>query len=117
MVGILIAFMCFFSFGAYMVIADLLKLPTYQASKVILSVGKHQKKKVKNFDVWIIDISTKLAKFIKINAYKKRKMITSLKSAQINLSPETYIAKAFVKVGLILLSIIPALLILLPIFR
>jgi len=110
--GILIAFMCFFSFGAYMVMADLLKIPTYQASKAILNVSKHQKKKAKNFNVWIIDISTKLSKFIKINAYKKRKMITSLKSAQINLSPETYIAKAFVKAGLILLSIIPALLIL-----
>lgn len=109
---ILILFVCLFSFGTYMILADYLKLPSYKASKMVLSINKRQKKKAKNLDVFILELSSKLSKYIKINDYKRRKMIATLKSAEIKMSPETYIAKAFVKAGLVLLSIIPALIIL-----
>lgn len=94
-----------------MILADYFKLPSYKASKVVLSINKRQKKKTKNIDVFILEISTKISKYIKINDYKKKKLIASLKSAEINLSPETYIARAYVKAGMVLLSIIPALII------
>lgn len=95
-----------------MIMADLFKLPSYKASKAILKVSKRERKKVKNADVFILELSTKLSKFIKLSDYKKGKMIASLKSAEINLSPETYIAQAFVKAGIVFLIIIPALFIL-----
>lgn len=112
MIGILFVFMCLFSFGTYMIMADFLKLPDIRASKVVLSVSKREKKKTQNIDLFILELSVKCSKFIKLNDYKKRKLIAILKSAEINLTPETYIAKAYVKAGLILLSIVPALFIL-----
>jgi hypothetical protein len=112
MLIILFIFICLFSFGTYMILADYFKLPSYKASKVVISINKRQKKKVKNLEVFILELSTKVSKYIKINDYKKRKMIAILKSAEINLSPETYIARAYIKAGMVLLSIIPALIIL-----
>lgn len=112
MLIILFTFVCLFSFGTYMLLADYFKLPSYKASKAVISINKRQKKKVKNLDVFILQLSTKISKYIKINDYKKRKMIAILKSAEINLSPETYIARAYIKAGIVLLSIIPALIIL-----
>ena len=97
MLLILFAFICLFSFGAYMILLDYLKLPNYKDSKAVLSINKRQKKKVKNPDVFILELSTKISKYIKINDYKKRKFTASLKSAEINLSPETYIGRAYVK--------------------
>ena len=95
-----------------MIIADLLKFPDIKASKTVLSISRREKKKAHNINLFILDLSTKLSKLIKLNDYKKRKLVASLKSAEINLTPETYIAKAYVKAGLVLLSIIPALFIL-----
>ncbi|KYH30445.1 hypothetical protein CLTEP_26580 [Clostridium tepidiprofundi DSM 19306] len=112
MLLILFAFICLFSFGTYMILLDYLKLPSYKASKAVLSINKGQKRKVKNLDVFILELSTKISKYIKINDYKKGKLIASLKSAEINLSPETYIGRVYVKAGMVLLSIIPALIIL-----
>lgn len=95
-----------------MIMADLLKFPDIKASKAVLSISRREKKKTHNVDFLILELSTKLSKRIKINDYKKRKLIAILKSAEINLTPETYIAKAYVKAGMVLLSIIPALFIL-----
>ena len=46
-----------------------------------------------------------------LDAYKRRKLEAQLKSAEIQMSPETYVAAAWVKAGLIGLLVIPALLI------
>lgn len=92
-----------------MIIADILKFPEIKASRAILSISRREKKKTHNFEVYILRMSVKLSKMIKLNDYKRRKIIATLKSAEINLTPETYIAKAYVKAGLVLLSIIPAL--------
>ncbi|WP_017416228.1 hypothetical protein [Clostridium tunisiense] len=67
---------------------------------------------MKNFNVFILELSTKFSKYIKINDYKKKKLIADLKSADIILSPEAYITRAYVKAGRVLLSIIHALIIL-----
>ncbi|OSA94598.1 UNVERIFIED_ORG: secretion protein F [Clostridium botulinum] len=112
MLIILLIFSLLFSFGVYMIMADLLKFPDIKASKAVLSISRREKKKTHNVDFLILELSTKLSKRIKINDYKKRKLIAILKSAEINLTPETYIAKAYVKAGMVLLSIIPALFIL-----
>jgi Flp pilus assembly protein TadB len=94
-----------------MILADILKLPTRRTTKAIAVVDKREKKKTKNFEVFINEISMKIGRFIKLADYNKRKLTATLKSADIKLSPETYIARAWVKSGLTLLFIIPALLI------
>jgi len=111
MVRILSAFTVLLAIGLYMIVADLLKLPTRRTTKAIATVDKREKKKSKNLDVMINEISMKVGKFIKLTDYNKRKLTATLKSAEIKLSPETYIAKAWVKAGMTLIFVVPALLI------
>lgn len=115
MLCIMSIFSCLLSFGFFMIMADIFKIPKYKTSKAVLNITKRKRRKANNLDVLILNISNGLSGIIKINDYKRKKLVSDLKSAKINLSPETYVAKAFIKVGLILLSIIPALFIL-PIF-
>lgn len=111
MIQILFIFGIFLAIGLYMIVADVLKLPSRRATKAIATVDRREKKKAKNFDVFINEISMKVGRFIKLSKYNKRKLSATLKSAGINLSPETYVARAWVKAGLTLLGVIPALLV------
>lgn len=112
MITILIIFASIFSLGAYLTFADLLKLPTRKATKAVLAIDRREKKKSKNFEIFINELSMKLSKFIKLTDYNKRKIAATLKSANIKLSPETFITRAWVKAGLTLLFIVPAFFIL-----
>ena len=111
MVQILSSSTLLLAIGMYMILADILKLPTRRTTKAIAVVDKREKKKTKNFEVFINEISMKIGRFIKLADCNNRKLSASLKSAEIKLSPETYIARAWVKAGLTLLFVIPALLI------
>jgi len=108
MIQILILFAVLFSLGAYLILADILKLPTRRTTKVILAIDRREKKKTKNFEVFINELSMKTSKHIKLTDYNKRKIAATLRSANIKLSPETFIARAWVKAGLTLLFIVPA---------
>jgi Flp pilus assembly protein TadB len=106
---IILSFSVIFATGMFLILSDKLRLPKAKTSKTILKVNKRDKRKSKNLELFIIEIAEKLSKILKISPYKKRKLMSTLKSAEINLTPETFIAKAYVKAGFILLSIIPAL--------
>jgi flagellar protein FlaJ len=110
--AILFPFVLLFSVGAYLVAADVFKLPTLAASKAVLTVARQDKKKTRNLEAVIFKLSAKLSQFIHMDEYKRRKLEATLKSAGIKLTPETYIARAWVKAGLTALLIIPPL----PIF-
>ena len=56
-------------------------------------------------------MAAKAAPLVRLDAYKRRKLEAQLKSAEIQMSPETYVAAAWVKGGLIGLLVIPVLLI------
>ena len=106
---ILMLFSICFTVGAYLILAEVLKLPTRKATKAVMVIEKREKKKTKNLEVTINEISMKVARFIKLTDYKRRQVAATLKSANIKLSPETYIARAYVKAGGTLLLIVPAL--------
>lgn len=110
MVYILLGFALFLSIGLYMIVVDLVKLPTRRASKAIAIVNKREKKKSKNFEVFINELSMKVGRLIKLTDYNQRRLSAILESAGIMLTPETYVARAWVKAGITLLFIIPALL-------
>lgn len=109
MLQILFLFAMFFSLGGYLIAIDMLKLPSRRATKAVLAVDRREKKKAKNFEVFINEVSMKFSRFIKLTDYNKRKLVAILKSAGIKLAPETFIARAWVKAGLTLLGVIPAL--------
>lgn len=98
-------FACLFSCGTYLVAANCLGLPTLKASKAAINVIKRESRKDKSFEVIVIKVSSKTSKYIKLDEYKKKKLMATLKSAGISLSPETYIARAWVKSGMVLLTI------------
>jgi flagellar protein FlaJ len=95
--------------GMYFILAQALQLPRIATTKAVLNVARQDKKQTKNMEVIIFELASKLSKFIRMDDYKKRKMTATLKSAGIKLTPETYVAKAWVKSGLIAALLIPVL--------
>lgn len=108
-----------FTAGSYFILAEVFKVPTYRTSRAILTVGKKQKKQARSSDAFIMELSSKIARFLPIDEYKKRKLAATLRSAEIPMTPELYMAQAYVKAGLIFVCIIPCLLtvpLLFPVF-
>lgn len=92
------------SLGLYLILADIFKISKLKTSRTILNADKRMKKKTsKNMEVILLNLSTKLSKYIKLTDYKKDKLEMTLRSAQIKVSPETYIANVYIKTGIILL--------------
>lgn len=92
------------SIGLYLILADIFKISKLKTSKTILNADKRMKKKTsKSIEVIFLDLATKLSKYIKLTDYKKDKLKMTLKSAQIKISPETYIADVYIKTGIALL--------------
>ena len=108
MLGILVPFFILLGTGLYFVLADALKVPTLATTKAVIAVTRREKKQARSPEAIIFDLAVKLSRFVRLGDYKKRKMAATLKSADINLSPEVYIAKAVVKAGLTFLLIIPS---------
>ncbi|MBQ9989838.1 MAG: secretion protein F [Lachnospiraceae bacterium] len=108
---ILLLFALFFGAGSYFLLAQLLQVPTYRTSRAMLSVGKKQRKQARSSDAFILELSAKLAPFLPMDEYKKRKLSATLRSAEIAMTPQLYLAQAYVKAGLVFLSIIPSILI------
>ncbi len=100
----LILFFVFLSVGFYLILADLMKVPTLKKAKYIVAINKKEKKKkAKNLEVLLMDYSTKLSNHIKLDDYKRDKLEIILRSADIKMTPETYMADIYIKVGMILL--------------
>ena len=85
---ILLLFTIFFATGSYFLLAELCKVPSYRASKVILNAGRKRKKQVKDSDAFILELAEKLAKILPMEEYKRRKIAGVLKSAEISMTPE-----------------------------
>lgn len=95
--------------GLYILLANILKLPRMAVTKAVLNVTRQDKKQTKILEVLVFDLSSKLANHIRLEEYKKRKLTSTLRSAGIKLSPETFIARAWVKTGLIATLLIPVM--------
>ena len=56
---ILLLFALCFTAGAYLMLAELLKVPTYKAAKAVISMGKRTKKQARNSDAFIMELAVK----------------------------------------------------------
>lgn len=108
---ILMLFGIFFSWGIFLILAYFCKVPTLKSTKAIINIGKMKKKKAKNADAFIMDIAIKVSKFIPIDSYRKRKLTATLKSAEIFMTAEVYLAQSYVKTAVVLFAVLPCLLI------
>jgi tight adherence protein C len=98
--------------GLFFILADILKLPSLAAQKAMLSAFKQNRKSAKSIDTIINGWAVRIAKFIPIDEYKKRRMKNTLNAAGMNQTPEEFIAVAIIKSGLVILGVIPSLIIL-----
>lgn len=96
-------------------LAGLLQLPTSASTKAVLTVTNRGKPQKGGMSAAVFDMAARISSLIRIDKYRRKKLEAQLKSAEIKMSPETYIAAAWVKAGLVALLIIPVLLIF-PIF-
>lgn len=106
---ILITFGIFFTMGIYFLLAAALRIPTYRTSKSILKMGKAHKKQVKSADAFLLELAAKLSHFVYLSDFRKRKLAATLQSAEIAMTPETYVAQVWIKAGMFLFWIIPCL--------
>ena len=108
---IVLCFGTLFGLGAFFLLAGLLRLPTSASTKAVLTVTSRGKSQKGSINAVLFDMAARLSPLVHLDGYKRKKLEAQLKSAEIKMSPETYIAAAWVKAGLIALLIIPALLI------
>lgn len=108
MIKILLLFSISFSLGVYLILKDLLKLPSGRAIKTVHVIDKRERKKSKNLEVLINEWAIRLSKVVHMTDYRRRRLTATLKSANIKLSSETFVARAWLKAGMMLLFIIPA---------
>lgn len=96
---ILLLFSMSFSMGIYLILAHLLKIPTFRARRAVLSMGRQKKRKAGSSDAAIMELAVKLSPFVPMDAYKRRKLVMVLHSAGIKETPEVYLAQAYVSPG------------------
>ena len=106
---ILLLFSMSFSMGIYLILAHLLKIPTFRARRAVLSMGRQKKRKAGSSDAAIMELAVKLSPFVPMDAYKRRKLVMVLHSAGIKETPEVYLAQAYVKSGLVFSGALPCL--------
>ena len=112
MLFLIIIFGILLALGLFLIIADILKLPSLATQKAMLSASKEGNKKAKSIDVLLIGWAVKFAKYIPIDEYKRNRMKKILNASGINMTPEEYMASAILKSVLIALGVIPCLIIL-----
>lgn len=93
--------------GLYLFLSDKLSLPSYASVSAVSKLSGH---KTAFREYFIYPAALRLKKFVKLNPYRRRVLESQLKSADIDSSPELYIAAAAVQGGLFL---IPAFILLL----
>lgn len=95
--------------GLFLLLSVILKLLTLRTGRAMMQSGKKEKKLQKTLDAFYMDGAAYLGKYIGMNAYKKSRMQNVLNAAGLKMTPETYMAYAYLKAGSIFLLILPAL--------
>lgn len=112
MEGLLFFFGAFLAAGLFFIAADALKLPRLATERALISAGRSAKKQVKSMEALLLGWAVKLARFVPMDEYKRRRLTKTLTAAGLDMTPEVYTAYCLLKPALILLGIIPCLLIL-----
>lgn len=100
-----------FPYGFYKILRGVYRLPDRKSSKVISDVISKGRKSENKFETYILNLSSKLGEYIKLSDFRKKRIDSSLKSAQIYIKAETYIARTLIYAGVVFIFAIPAFLI------
>lgn len=107
MTGLLFLFGLFLALGLFFLTASALRLPTIGAAKAMLGTVRQDKKTAKTMETYLMTVAVMLARYIRMDEYKRSRMANILKAGGMNMTPEVYQAYAIVKAGVILLGIVP----------
>ena len=97
--------------GLFLITADLARVPLIKTSKATTTLSKKQKKKTSSLELWLRDLAVWVSKRLRLNEFKRMQLLSDLQTANINITPELYIANALIKASFCLLLIPPALLV------
>jgi len=106
---ILVVVFVLLAIGLFLLLSGILRLPTLKTGKAIMNTQKEGKQLTKTIDAFLADGAVKLAPYIPMDEYKKGRMLHVLKAAGIGMTPESYMALAYLKTVCVLLLLIPAL--------
>lgn len=87
--------------GAALILGDVMRVPSYAASRAMNSLGRKQNRRTNPAEVYLRSFSNWLAGKLRMNAYRRRQLEIDLQCADRNESPEQYMANAMVKAALI----------------
>ena len=104
---LLFLFGTFLAVGLFMLLANALKIPYLKTSKAVMNAGRSDKKLSKSIEAIMLGIAAKLGKIIPMDKYKKTRLESTLKSAGIKMTPETFTALALLKAFCIAVLAIP----------
>ena len=107
MMGLLFLFGAFLGMGLFFLSAAALRLHTIGAARAMLGTVKQERKAAKTLETGLMTVAVRLAKYIRIDEYKRGRMANVLKASGMNVTPEVYLAYALTKAGAVLLGIIP----------
>ena len=85
-----------------------MKIPSLKASKAANSVGRKGKKKTGVIELYRRDFATKLAGKLHLNEFKRANLVIDLRTANMEITPEQYMADAIVKALMVGNLAIPA---------
>ncbi len=95
--------------SAALILLDVFKVPSYAVSKATNNLGKKHNKKTNPPELWLKSFSQFLASHIRLNEYKRMQLDADLKTADMNVTPEQYVANGIVKALFIGIFAIPLL--------
>ena len=83
--------------GIAFILFDVMKVPSYAVSKATHNLGKKQNKKTNPLEVWLGEIANWISGKLRLNEYKRMHLDADLKTADMNMTPEMYVADNIVK--------------------
>lgn len=83
--------------GLAFILLDVFKVPSYAVSKATHNLGKRQNKKTNPLEVWLKEIANWVSGKLRLNEYKRMQLDADLKTADMDMTPEMYVADNIVK--------------------
>lgn len=95
-----------FALGLAFLLSDIFRVPHYAASKAANGLGK-RKKKTNPVELFLREVSGWLAGKLKLNEYRRLMLEADLRTADMDISPEGYVADCIVKSTLVGILALP----------
>ena len=98
---------CLFGTALYYLTCAFADVPTRKTSRMMLMAQRQGKRRENIFDVYAAKVSAKIAPYVRLDKMKRASLERTLKIAGNSLTPECYVAKAWVIAGTVALCAVP----------